>query len=176
MNEDKLKQLVLFQFFALIINMVASITISIYAADYFKLENSFLEIILVLIASWVSFKILNIVGIMIMCVVLYRGNAQQMELDIRSFHGGEAKELPEDTQEEKPSVKKLEWTVISTAEKPLGKYMDADFFEWIELQDENSLSIRFEFDGTADMKIGAANLRSDQILIEPGILYKRSST
>ena len=74
--------------------------------------------------------------------------------------------------ESAPNVEQLEFRVIKKARKPLGRFMDHDFYEWIEIVRDGA-PLRLYFEGTLDMKKATVkDIPPDCLVLPPGIIYK----
>lgn len=75
---------------------------------------------------------------------------------------------------DKPEVSStaVELTIVDMPEKPIGSYLDAKIYEWIDVAGGvPGEKVRFEFYRTVD-NINNYEIERDCILIHPGIVYK----
>jgi hypothetical protein len=84
-----------------------------------------------------------------------------MEEDVEIEEEGEEEEL----------ITKITFTIEDQPDNPIGKYMDIDFYEWLDLKGSDGIVKRYKFFGTVDISRDFT-LRTDCILIPPGILYQ----
>lgn len=160
MNNPKIHTFLFLQTFAILLNVVVSAIASYFFIKYLAMDNILFNIIVSMISTTVLFHILNPVGIFVIGLFLYRGKWDIMQHDIESLSN-------KDTEKES-AVVELQFTIVETAEKPLGKFMGEDFYEWLDLKVDGDNLTRVFFDGTAEV---CPKLRDDQIFIHPGFLY-----
>ena len=71
-----------------------------------------------------------------------------------------------------PKVGQLDFRIVKKARKPLGKFMDEYFYEWIEVA-RGGETLRLYFEGTLDMKKATVkDIPADCVVLPPGIIYK----
>mgnify|MGYP001393129737 CR=1 FL=1 len=74
--------------------------------------------------------------------------------------------------ESDPKAQVHEFRVTKKARKPLGRYMDHDFYEWIEIA-RGEARERLYFDGTIDLKKATVkDIPGDCLILPPGIIYR----
>lgn len=63
--------------------------------------------------------------------------------------------------------------ITDVPKDPLGFFMDAPFYEWIEVLAADGKNLKMNFFGTMDLKSGATHAIPDGcVLLPPGILYQ----
>lgn len=95
--------------------------------------------------------------------------AQEMGAEVNSSGGSlELEEL-----EELEENAELELTITKVPDTPIGKYLDADIYEWIEFVDEKGITFIAFFEDTVNPKqMGTFAIPDDCILLPPGLLFK----
>lgn len=97
------------------------------------------------------------------------------------YYGSDMEELTEDAlnaskeqePQPEPTVEKVHFKVVNTPDKAYARYMDADIFEWIDVEDDKGVVHRCTFTGTLDMKKGPPEyIPPGHLLLWPGILYQ----
>jgi len=74
--------------------------------------------------------------------------------------------------EKDPKVGQLDFRIVKKARKPLGKYMDEYFYEWIEVV-RGGETLRLHFEGTLDLKKATVkDIPADCLVLPPGIIYR----
>jgi hypothetical protein len=74
--------------------------------------------------------------------------------------------------EQDPKVGQLDFRIVKKARKPLGKFMDEYFYEWIEVARGGEV-VRLKFEGTLDLKKATVkDIPADCLVLPPGIIYK----
>lgn len=91
---------------------------------------------------------------------IYKGNLDEI-------FGAQADENP--VEDERPTIINLE--IVGHPEQPVGRYMDCEFFEWLDFKTGDDSTIRAHFFGTVDLK-REVHIPSGCLLLSPGILYK----
>ena len=123
--------------------------------------------------AWVGMKVMNAITLFLLQVKYYgfsEKGAAELAADAEDAMRGEdttAAVEPEDT------VNQVMLKIVNTPEKILGRFMDAEFYEWIDVAGEDKIVHRFSFTGTIDMSRGVPQKLEDGcILLPPGILYQ----
>jgi hypothetical protein len=121
-----------------------------------------------LLLAWLTMKFLNGLTLLILQIKFY------------GFSHQGAEELLNDSEDAVkaihavvPDVNQVMLKIINTPDKPLGRFMDAEFYEWVDVAGQDSIVHRFLFSGTVDMSKGLPQKIADGcILLPPGILYQ----
>lgn len=114
-----------------------------------------------------SLRALNFLSLVLIQFHVYGGDIDALKKD-----ADEALEIL-NGNEKAPHVvppRSVMLKIVQRPEKVLGRYKDAEFFEWIDVQDEDGIVKRFIFDGAIDMENGFS-VPEGSILLPPGILY-----
>lgn len=67
---------------------------------------------------------------------------------------------------------KIELSIENHPETPIGRYKDVEFFEWLDLMDEDKTVRRATFFGTIDLTQETISLPQNMFLLAPGLLYE----
>lgn len=67
----------------------------------------------------------------------------------------------------------LKFTVLAVPETPVGKFMDHDIFEWIDIVDTAGTKYRCFFTGTMNLSSGKTfTIPAKSFVLPPGIIYQ----
>jgi hypothetical protein len=75
-----------------------------------------------------------------------------------------------DEDEDDTDVINVDLEIAGHPEKPVGKFMDAEFYEWIDFKFDGKVR-RANFFGTANLR-GDVVLPDRGVLIQPGLIYQ----
>lgn len=173
----KLLKVLRLQFAAAIINSVVAAMTTVALINYFFTDiNFFAAFILSIAVSWAFLRILNVISLVAIQLYVYGSNADEAIADTKKFNS--MTEEPEEPPEKKgpqTHLEKANIQVVDTPEKPIGKFMDKSFFEWLIIDDGIHGARKYVFSGTTQMngdsKIDMA-LEPGTIIMQPGIIYQ----
>lgn len=86
--------------------------------------------------------------------------------------------IPEESSEKEEllgseNVERVTMKVVKTSEAQYGRYMDVEFYEWIEVETPQGEILRFDFKTTQPIKKGVPNdVPVGCLLIPPGLIYE----
>lgn len=173
---DKNENFLLFKFvktygILLVIGFILAVVLAITVAVSIPVESALLKISAGLICTWLFYRIFTLLSSPIAQFIAYRGNWEKHAEDM-NFLASLAK--PPAVHPETEPVQKYKTVMMhveNLPETPLGRYMDVDFYEWIDFRDEAGQIQRFKFNGTVDMT--SLTHMPGAYIVPPGIIYKK---
>jgi len=160
---DRLNKVIGLQRIAFFVNMVISAILTVICAGALAIESFFLGFLVGVFLMWLFMKILNIIAMMYIQMKVYEGDTDALLKD-----ASDALDAITNPQDQViPRVVKI----ISKPTAPIGKFMDADIYEWMEVQDPSGSIQRFEFSGTVNLEKGETPPPGTLTFI-PGIIYE----
>lgn len=121
-----------------------------------------------MLSAWLMIKLFNKVTLIGLQLFFYGFNSEELQRD-----AAEAVKFYNERAGTDEVVNKLALKIVGQPEKPAGRYMDAEFYEWIDVEDALGGIHRFSFFGTMDISRGISQKIPDNcILLPPGILYQ----
>ena len=170
----KLLKVIRLQLAAAMINCIAAAIIAVGLINYFFTDISFFTALILSIAcSWAFLRVLNVITLVAIQVYVYRSNVDEAIADAKKFNSP-VEEL-EENEVPKLTLEKSSITVINTPEKPIGRFMDKSFFEWLIIDDGIHGPRKYVFSGTTQMKDDSMIdmvLSPGSIIMKPGIIYQ----
>jgi len=128
---------------------------------------------------WIAFAVVSSFGIFflfkllefLVVKIVYGSNKQLMHDDAQSvIDQYYARQQP---QEENSNITQVEFTIEELPEKPVGKYYDADIYEWIKVRSPDGKLVTAYFEDTINPKqMDTYPIPDGHMLIPPGILFK----
>jgi hypothetical protein len=159
-----------------VLSIVAGVWLSISSYGY-----NWITIPVSLFVSYVILKVTGLISTLILKRIFYGSDSAgfiQDAKDAFEFYDKNKKSLEAEDQQMRDGAhpdklgKEIAIKILRTAEGVLGRYMDEDFFEWIEIADENNVPVKLSFIGTMDLSKGLTRpVPAGCLLIEPGVLY-----
>lgn len=144
--------------------IIASVAAIFIAVNSF--ENTVGAFLCALFLSWMFAKFLNFITLSLFKMTIYAGDWDNMMKDADNaikVINSETVEVP---------TREIKFKILGTSE-PLGKFMDATFYDWIEAEDENGVKHKLNFTGTLDISNGInVALPDGSVLLPPGLLYQ----
>lgn len=155
----------------LVVAFILAVVLAITVAVYIPVDSTLLKISVGLICTWLFYRIFTWLASPLAQFIAYRGNWEKHSEDM-NFLASLAKP-PSEHPETEPvqKYKTVMMHVENLPESPLGRYMDVDFYEWIDFRDEHGQIQRFKFNGTVDMN--ALTHMPGVYIVPPGIIYKK---
>lgn len=119
------------------------------------------------VSSLIATKILYNLLIFIIVMLVYKGDFKKMEEESYQM------DFIDEEEQQQPEVRmdEITLTIVTTSEKPVGHYLDAPIYEWIEFTNEAGQKIIGEFVDTVDMT-KQYSLPEDCMVVDPGIVFK----
>lgn len=111
-------------------------------------------------------RIINAIILYFVVVFIYKGDYEQITKEAIEMEWVEADELPQQEQAE------VQMTVVSVPDKPIGHYLDAEIFEWIEFSRNGQLIMARFADTISPKQQKTFEIPDEHALFPPGILYK----
>lgn len=74
-------------------------------------------------------------------------------------------------EDDEPELTNLLFTIEDQPSQPIGKFLDVEFYEWLDLKDESGTVRRVNFFGTIDVA-REFTLSPRCVLLPPGLLYE----
>jgi hypothetical protein len=116
-------------------------------------------------------RVLNYVTLVVLQMIHYGLNVSQLVTDAEEATAIMQGKAPVPIEKD-PKVGQLDFRITKKARKPLGKFMDEYFYEWIEIA-SGEQTTRLYFEGTLDLKKATVkDIPSDCLVLPPGIIYK----
>lgn len=154
----------------IVVNIIISVIVGAYVASNYLGENiwGFLG---GLIFSSILVRILNAVTLMWLQNKHYGNDIEEMVEDAEhavNFINGKTYEEPEEI-----TVDKVQLTIVDTPDQIFGRYMDHEFYEWLDVKGVDDKIVRFNFKSTMDVSRGISQeIPAGCILLPPGLLYQ----
>ena len=166
----RMQKIVKYQRFAAVLNAVLTFWIATSViGTYFPDSGDITKFFLGIVGGFVCFRLFNIISLVILQLYFYRGKTEEMIEDAEQA-------LIETAPKEKsaaPTTQQVSVKIVNTPDKIHGRYMDAEFYEWIEIEKPDGGTVRCTFSGTLDMSKGTPSyIPPKNFLIPPGILYQ----
>lgn len=105
-------------------------------------------------------------------VIKYAAAVIVILLVYKSDYAAAATELLENEQEPQKTLEITTMRIHATPDLPIGKYKDAQIWEWMDFELPHGTIVRGVFAGTFDIDKGEVTMPEDTLLIAPGILYE----
>lgn len=112
--------------------------------------------------TWLMFFVTNIVSI----YSIYKGHFHEIGIGVAP----EEVQDDESEDEDDTSIISVDLEIAGHPEQPVGKFMDVDFYEWIDFKFNGDIR-RANFFGTANLKHDVV-LPDRGVLIQPGLIYQ----
>lgn len=165
----RVQRIIKWQNTAMIANAIIAVTFSIFViAPLFDYVTAFF---IALLTAWVLIRVLNAITLLSLQFLFYGAKFQELAHDAAEA----AKFFNEQAADTGSTVNRLALKIVATPEKPMGRFMDAEFYEWIDVEGvgrEGEIH-RFSFNGTMDLSRGiVCPIPDNCILFPPGILYQ----
>lgn len=164
--DPRMERVLTGQLKATFINAILAIIISFGSTLYFwdyGLEN----FVLAAISSFVLNKLLNFITLSYFQWKNYRGHYAEMVDDATYASDLITKSVEQD---ESP-LQQLSITIMNTPEKTAGRYMDVDFYDWLDVKGIDGNPVRVTFNGTISLENGDIPPQGS-IVIPPGLIYQ----
>lgn len=169
----KLLKVLRLQFTAAICNSIAAAFCAVMLVNqFFQDINLFLGIVLSLGSTWLIARILNAISIVLIQLYVYGTDTKSMIEDAKKFTESTGTDGIPSIE---PEVKRINIKIVSTSEKPIGKFMDTSFFEWVIIDDGVNGPRKFTFSGTTQMQNGSVAgemVGPGTIVFYPGLIYQ----
>lgn len=165
-----------------IAGLILAVVLAMLLVSNVATDSALSKMAIAFISSWLFTRVFTALASALAQFIVYRGNWQKHAEDM-NFLASLTKPLAEQPNTEQPNTEPVEKykTVImhveNLPETPLGKYMDTDFYEWIDFRDETGKIQRFSFDGTIDMNSSESMPPIHGVyIVPPGIIYKKDES
>ena len=153
---------------------ILAVVLATLIASSVPTDSVLLKIAIGFISTWLFTRVFVMLAPPIAKFIAYRGNWHKCAQDM-NFLVSLTK--PQAEQPETEPVEKYKTVVMhveNLPESPIGKFMDTDFYEWIDFRDEDGQIQRFKFDGTINMdSFQNTPVIHGVYIVPPGIIYKK---
>jgi uncharacterized membrane protein len=166
--DPKMERLINSQLKAVFVNAILAIIIS-FTAVFTNYSFDFVPLFGAMVMTFIVSKILNFISLTFLKMKIYGSDVDKMVADAEFASGVLGQVTEEET--EGPQTVELQLTIVDTPEKPYGKYMDTDFFEWLDIRGITEKVERCTYVGIADIKNIKA-IPPGQIVLPPGLIYQ----
>lgn len=146
-------------------NIILSAFLTFACATALAIESFFWVFIVSVFFMWLFMKLLNTVTLMFIQMKVYQGDTEALVEDAQAAVNAINNPPPQS------EVRLLMMKIVDIPEKPIGRYMDADIYEWIMVQDPEGKIQRFEFTGTVNLERGETP-PPGTLTFPPGIIYE----
>jgi hypothetical protein len=163
---ERLNRVIELQRRAFFVNVILSAFLTVVSALALAIESFFLAFLAGIFFMWLFMKLLNTVTLMFIQMKVYQGDTEALVQDAQAAVNAINNPPPP-----QPEVRQLMMKVIDIPENPIGKYMDTDIFEWMDIQDPEGVTQRFEFTGTVNLEKGETPPQGT-LTFPPGIIYE----
>jgi hypothetical protein len=173
-DDSRIAKVLKLQSIAVVINFIISVCLG-FSLGMSVGDSALSSTVVAFIASWVLSRILNVISLIVIQNHVYGEELEEMVDDATDYIkelDGEIKELGSEIKPQDSYVK-LEIKILQKPEKSIGRFMDADFYEWLVIDDGVHGEAKVFFTGTIHMKNGLplSTVPNGGVLFEPGILY-----
>jgi hypothetical protein len=166
---ERLTRVIELQRRAFFLNALLSAILSFVSVNAIDIQNFFLQVIAWVFLTRLFLMLLNTVVLMIIQLKVYQGDTASLVEDATAY--AKAINTPVPYQ---PGAEMLMMKIINVPDKPIGKFMDADIYEWLDLEDSNGVTRHFEFVGTVNMENGEVAPQG-MLTLPPGLIYEPKS-
>lgn len=124
------------------------------------------------IGAWLCSRVLNVISLIVIQNHVYGQELDEMVDDAKDYIKEQSRDTSQD-MESTTTYSRLEIKILEKPEKSIGRFMDADFYEWLLIDDGVHGEVKVFFTGTIHMKDGMplSTVPNGGVLFEPGILY-----
>lgn len=165
--DPKMERLINSQLKAVFVNAILAIIIS-FTAVFSNYSFDFVPLFGAMVLTFIVSKILNFITLTFLKLKIYGSDVDKMVEDAE-FASGVLGQVTD--EKESPEILELQLTIVDTPEKPYGKYMDMEFFEWLDIKGITEKVERCTYVGIADTKNMKA-IPPGQIILPPGLIYQ----
>lgn len=160
-------------------NAILSAALSFGLVAFFTPSFTFWSIVMALCLTGVIRFLLQEFYAIHLTKKYYNGNIEQMLQDAKeavafldeASDSQDNKYSPE--VEEETGATELRLEILAVPDKIYGRYMDIEFYEWLDIKGADGSPIRFTFKTTEDISKGQIpSLPPGCILIPPGLVYE----
>ncbi len=174
--EPRMQRAMKYQFVAMILNsFLASGIVFMLIWGMLPDSSDWVRIPLLMVGTYFVVGWLNQISLFLLNLIIYQGNFQEMAREAEhaaAVINGHAPPSIDKSQ----AIINLDLQIVDRPDNPIGRFMDADIFEWLHIKGTDGKLYRFMFEGTLDMTKGLPNqIPQDCLLLPPGILYKLKS-
>lgn len=163
---ERLNRVIELQRRAFFVNVILSAFLTFVCSTALAIESFFLGLIVGVFLMWLFMKLLNSVTLMFIQMKVYQGDTEALVEDAQAAVNAINNPPPP-----QPEVRQLMMKIVDIPEKPIGRYMDADIYEWMMIQDPEGKTQRFEFTGTVNLERGEIP-PPGTLTFPPGIIYE----
>lgn len=133
-----------------------------------------------LVVTFIAVRVMAFISVVTLQRKYYNGDIQSFVSDVAKYdaqkRGGVLRQHESiDDESPQPASKTIEITVVDYPDSPSGSFKDHPIFEWLIIEIDGT-RFKVAFEGILNVVEGQdLNLKKDQILIAPGILYSKVS-
>ena len=170
-DDSRITKVMKLQSIAVAINFIISVCLGFYVGTTMGSDPLSCTTI-AFIAAWLCSRVLNLISLIIIQNLVYGQELDELVDDATDY----IKEQSRDTSKDMGSTttySRLQIKILEKPEKSIGRFMDADFYEWLLIDDGVNGEVKVFFTGTIHMKDGTplSTVPNGGVLFEPGILY-----
>ena len=151
---------------AFFLNIILSAVLTFALTSALAIENFLWAFIAGIFLMWLFMKLLNTITLVFIQMKVYQGDTKALVEDTAAVVNAINNRAPS-----QPDARQFIMKVIHIPEKPIGKYMDADIYEWMDIQDSEGVTQRFEFTGIVNLEKGETPPEGT-LTLPPGIIYE----
>ena len=166
--DPRMERVLTGQLKATFVNAILAIIISCGTVFYFwdfGIENFIAGAII----SFVLSKLFTIITLSYFQYKNYHGHYTEMVDDAAYASKLIEQSVTEDNNESQ--LQQLSITIMGTPDKPIGKYKDVEFFEWLAVKGEDGRPVKLTFTGTMSLEDGEIPPKGS-VVIPPGLIYQ----
>lgn len=162
-------------------NVILSFAIAFGLITFFSTSLSFWSVVVGICLAGVFRFLFQEFYAIYLTKKYYHGNIEQMLEDAKeavaiideASDSLDNKYSSNDEEEELSGATELRLEVMAVPDKIYGRYMDIEFYEWLDIKGQDGQPIRFTFKTTEDMSKGRIpSLEPGCILLPPGLVYE----
>ena len=156
-------------------NILLSIGIGVLFYVFFCAQQSFAEIGLCIIVTAVSRLLASMMFNRYLEIKYYNGDLEAMlhdSEDALAIIGNKNNRSSHEDESHGDAVE-MQLEIVNTPDVIYGRYMDTEFYEWLDVKSIDGPPIRFTFKTTEDISKGRVpEIQPGCILIPPGLVYE----
>ncbi len=161
----RVKQVIKMQMRAALFNGVLSLLLTTLIMLSAGITDIFVVAVISFVIAYVISRFLNFMSAILIQLKVYGKDVEAMKKEMLVL----TETAPEKKPEQVPQ--KISLKVIGVPETVLGRYQDANFYEWIDVEDVEGKTSRLYFDGTVDMTKNFT-IQPNTVTFPPGIIYR----
>lgn len=155
----------------ILVNTIISVIVGALISSSFTF-NFIIGFLSTLIISSVLVRILNVTVLFILQRLYYGDNIQEL-VDDANYASKIFDENPKQMESQQSIAEIIELTIVNTPDKKFGKFMDCEFYEWLDFKGHDNKIVRGYFKSTIDISNGISqHIPEGCILLAPGLLYQ----